>query len=60
MNDWTRGSRFWKITPWIVLLSAVLAVYLKDPMPFISVTAPWITVAGGKSIMSTHKGSEGP
>ena len=58
MNGWTRGSRFWRITPWVVLLSAVLAMFFDDPATFIAVTAPWITVAGGKSIMSTHRGTE--
>ena len=56
--NWTKGSRFWKITPWIVLLSAALSIYFDDPVSFISATAPWITVAGGKSFASTWKGGE--
>ena len=58
MNGWVRNSRFWKVTPWVVLLSAALAIYFDDPVPFISITAPWITVAGGKSIVSTYRGTE--
>ncbi len=58
MNGWVRNSRFWKFTPWVVLLSAALAIYFDDPVPFISITAPWITVAGGKSIVSTYRGTE--
>jgi len=61
MNDdaqrWHRESRFWRITPWVVVLSAALSVYLQDGSVFIAVTAPWITVAGGKSFASTWKGS---
>ena len=53
-DNWTSGSRFWKITPYVVVLSAVLAMYFDDPTTFIAITAPWITVAGGKSMLSTH------
>ena len=58
MNGWARNSRFWKITPWVVLLSAALSILFDDPTAFIAVTSPWITVAGGKSIVSTYRGTE--
>ena len=58
VTGWTRNSRFWRITPWVVLLSALLALYFDDPAAFIAVTSPWITVAGGKSMVSTYRGSE--
>jgi len=60
MNGWTKNSRFWKVTPWIVLLSAGLAVYFNEPTTFIAVVTPWITLAGGKSIVSTYRGFESP
>ncbi len=60
MNGWTNGSRFWKITPYVVVLSAAMSLYFDDPTAFIAVTSPWITVAGGKSFMSTvNKGKNG-
>ena len=58
MNGWARNSRFWKVTPWVVLLSAALAIYFDDPTTFVAVTGPWITAAGGKSIVSTYRGTE--
>jgi len=54
---WHRGSRFWTVTPWVVLLSAAITIWLKDPITFISVTTPWVTIAGGKSVASTWKGT---
>lgn len=61
-GNWTNGSRFWRITPYVVVLSAVLSLYFDDPTSFIAITAPWITVAGGKSMLSTHgkNGSPSP
>jgi hypothetical protein len=60
MNGWTKNSRFWKVTPWVVVLSALLSIYFDDPTTFIAITAPWITVAGGKSMLSTHHGRTSP
>ena len=58
MNGWTRNSRFWRITPWVVLLSAVLAMYFKESSVFTGVTMVWMGLAGSKSIVSTYTGSE--
>lgn len=58
MNGWARNSRFWKIAPWVVLLSAGLSVYFSDLSSFTTIATVFMTVAGGKSIVSTYTGTE--
>ena len=57
MNGWTKDSRFWKITPFVVLLSAGLAVYFGDHSVFTNITMVWVGLAGGKSVVGTYKGT---
>ncbi len=57
--SWTRNSRFWTVTPWVVLLSAALAIYFGESGVFTNVTMTWMALAGGKSVVSTYKGTEG-
>jgi len=48
-DRWHKGSRFWRIAPYVVVLSAVLAVYFDDPTPFVAVTTVVMGGAGAKS-----------
>ena len=57
MNEWTKNSRFWKITPWVVLLSAALAIYFDESGVFTNITMTWMALAGGKSVVNSYKGA---
>ncbi len=59
MAGWTKGSRFYLISPYIVLLSAAMALKFDDITPFITVTTTWMGLAGTKSAIDTHKGNGG-
>lgn len=49
MEKWHGGSRFWRIAPLVILLSAVLAMYFDDPNTF---TAVAVVIMGGASAKS--------
>ena len=59
MSGWTKGSRYWKIAPLFVLLAAGLAVWFEDASVFTNVTVTWMALAGGKSVVSSYKGTDG-
>ena len=57
---WLKGSRFWSITPWFVVLAAFLAWHFEDPSVFVNVTVPWMAGAGAKTTVDTWKNPGAP
>jgi hypothetical protein len=51
---WHGGSRFWRVAPYVIILSTVLAVYFKDPSTFVIVTTTIMGGAGAKSTVDQY------
>ena len=54
MSSWTKGSRFWTVGPWIVLLATAVSLYFGDPNPFTGVATVFLGGAGAKSAIDQH------
>ena len=57
MNSLTKGSRFYFYSPFVLLMTFGLALYLKDSTGWIAVATTWMALAGAKSAVGTHKGN---
>lgn len=49
-DRWHKDSRFWRMVPWIIVLSFGLTVYLKDPITWVAVIP---ILAGGAAAQTT-------
>lgn len=59
MKNFTGGSRFYTLSPFVLVASIVLAVYFDDSTTFITVATTWMALAGAKSGIGTLKGNGG-
>ncbi len=57
MNRLTKGSRFYTFSPFVLLMTFGLSLYLKDGAGWIAVATTWMALAGAKSAVGTHKGN---
>lgn len=57
-SGWHKGSRFWGMGYPTVLLSAALTVYLRDPLPFVTVAPLFFALAGAHNIQQLRNPDE--
>ena len=57
MTKWTKGSRFYQLSPIVLVATWVLCAYLKDSTGWITVTTTWMALAGAKSAVGSFKGT---
>lgn len=54
MNQWHKGSRYWRFGMYVVLLSVALSIYFDSPSSFLAVAPVFIAGAGTKSAVGEY------
>ena len=48
-EPWHRGSRFWRALPWLIIVSAGMAIYFKESNLFLTPFMILVAGAAGKT-----------